>query len=258
MTNLTWIIQKNLTSELDRWYAALAKTDSAYRDIEIVPFADDLPDVEIATKHAVAHGSTTMIRNAHKKGWTTFFDPENFRPSLWCQAYGRHFLNWNNNGFMMLKDVQIPEGELRFMRPNGDFKDFSGSVVDKAGVEKFQKSVREGGYPFTDELIVCVAPIRNLFEEYRTFIVDGSVVSASKYRLRTVLDKKPGAPHDILFFAQKMASIWSPEDAYTMDICRTDEGAIHLLELNCFNASGVYKAPLEPVIEAIEKLKRFK
>lgn len=252
-----WVIQKNLTSELHRWDRALCENKSSFRHIEIVPFSDDLPDVDVDPgTPIICHGSTTLIKNAHKKDWKpgVFFTPEHFEPSLWCNAYGRHFLNWNFDGFSMLKDAQVPEGEYRFIRPNGDLKDFSGSVVDKSGLEKFKKSVAEGGYPFTDELIVMVTPMRNLFEEYRMFIVDGVVVSSSKYRLRTILDKKPGAPEDIRWFAQKMANIWSPEQAYVMDVCRTDEGNIHLLELNCFNASGVYAAPLLPIINAVEGL----
>lgn len=252
-----WIIQSNLTSESHLWDRALWENKSSFRHIEIIPFSDDLPDVDVDSgTPVICHGSTTLIKNAHKKDWKPgiFFNPYNFEPSTWCDAYGRHFLNWNSDKFMHLKDLDIPEGEWRFVRPNGDFKDFSGSVVDKAGWDKFKKSVQEGGYPFTDELVIMATQVRNIFEEYRCFVVDGKVVSVSKYRLRSILDKKPGAPEDVLSFAQKMANIWSPEKAYVMDVCKMDEGNLHIVELNCFNCSGVYAAPMLPIIQAVEKL----
>ncbi len=256
MNNVTWIIQTNLTSEIHRWKMALERCDSAYRDVEIVPFSDDLPDVSYVTEFAVAHGTTSLIKNAHKKGWIVFFDPDNFRPSLWKIKYGRNFLNYDG-GVMKMCDLSLPgiadKDGMTFVRPNGDFKDFSGSVVDYHGWEKFVKSVQEGGYTFDDQLEVYAAPAKNLFEEYRMFVVDGKVVSSSKYRLRTILDKKPNAPSEIVDFANEMADIWSPEKAYVMDVCKTDKGELKLLELNCFNASGVYAAPIEPIIEAIEK-----
>jgi hypothetical protein len=255
MKNITWIIQTNLTSEVHRWKMALEACGSAYRDVEIVPFSDDLPDVSYVTDFALAHGTTSMIKNAHKKGWTVFFNPENFRPSLWRLKYGRNFLNYDGyacklgeTSLMGLSDKDC----MSFVRPNGDFKDFSGSVVDIRGWTKFVQDVQSGGYPFDDQLEIFAAPAKNLFEEYRMFIVNGVVVSSSKYRLRTILDKKPGAPKEVVMFANNMAAIWNPERAYVMDVCKTDQGELKVLELNCFNASGVYAAPIEPIIEAVE------
>lgn len=260
MKDVVWIMQKNLTSEVHRWERALVENKSSFRMIEIVPFSDDLPDVEFTPgANIVCHGSTTLIRNAHKKNWKPgiFFNPDNFRPSLWKIKYGPHFLN-SDGVVRKMSELSLPgiadRDGLAFVRPNGDFKDFSGSVVDYYGWEKFLKSVQEGGYTFDDQLEVYAAPCKSLFEEYRMFIVDGKVVSSSKYRLRSILDKKPNAPQEIADFANKMARIWSPEKAFVMDICKTDQGELKLLELNCFNASGVYAAPLIPIICAVEAL----
>lgn len=252
----TWIIQTNIdNSETNRWLQALRDEGSKFRKIKIVPFSDDLPDlIPPADGPTVCYGTTTLIKNAPKKGYGVFFDPENFRPSLWCHAYGRHFVNWCPDGLQHLKDVRIPEGKKMFMRPDGDLKDFSGSIVDTDGLEKFQSSVSFGGYPFTDELPVFVSPVRDIVEEYRCFIVGGKVVSASKYMVRTMMDKKPGAPDDVLRFAYKMDDIWSPEKAYVLDICRVVEGSLHVLELNCFNASGVYACDIKEIVRAVEKL----
>lgn len=250
-----WVIQKNLTSELHRWEQALWENKSWFRHVTIVPFSDDFPDVDIPEGcPVVVHGTNTLIKNFWKKGWKpgAFFHPDHFRPSLWQQIYGPHFLN-SDGALMKLKDVEAFADPI-FIRPNGDFKDFSGSLVDRQGLQKFVKSVQEGGFTFDDTLDVFIAPAKNLFEEYRMFIVDGKVVSSSKYRLRTILDKKPNSPSEVVDFANRMAKIWNPEKAFVMDVCKTDEGELKVLELNCFNASGVYAAPLLPVIQAVEAL----
>ena len=79
MKDVVWIMQKNLTSEVHRWEMALLENKSSFRMIEIVPFSDDLPDVEITPgANTVCHGTTSLIKNAHKKGWGVFFNPDNF------------------------------------------------------------------------------------------------------------------------------------------------------------------------------------
>jgi len=255
--NLTWIIQSNVSQEHEKWFPALEKAGSIYVPIKIIPFADELEDVKIETPYAIAHGTTSLMKNAPKKPWNPgiFFNAENFKPSTWKEKYGRHFVN--HQGFhcpLSFLDT-FPFGELPFfIRPNGDFKDFSGSLVTKDGIKKFIEEVNIGGCLFDSSLEVYVANIVDIVHEWRLFVIGGKVVSASKYKLRTMLDKKEGAPNHIIDFANDLIRIWNPEKAYVMDICQTSEGEIKLLELNCFNASGVYLAPVEPIIKAVEAL----
>lgn len=253
---LTWIIQSNVSQEHEKWFPALEKAGSLFVPIKIIPFADELDDVVIKSPYAIAHGTTSLMKNAHKKMWNPgiFFTAENFKPSTWKEKYGSHFVN--HTGVMSkLKDVKFdPNAELMFMRPDGDFKDFSGSLVSEGGLKKFIDEVNIGGCLFDENLEVYLAPLIDIVHEWRLFVVGGKVVSASKYKLRTMLDKKAGAPNHIIDFANDLIRIWNPEKAYVMDICQTSDGEIKLLELNCFNASGVYLAPIEPIIEAVEAL----
>jgi hypothetical protein len=256
MKNVTWIVQSNVSPEHDKWFAALTKLDSPYREIKIIPFSDELMDVQVETEFAIAHGSTTLIRNAPKKPWNPgiFFNPYNFKPSTWREKYGREFVNYNGLVGMLGHAKFMPYGDHMFIRPNGDFKDFSGSVVSKEGIEKFIEETSLGGHLFDNLLEIYMSPEIDIVEEWRIFIVDGKAVSASKYKVRTMLDKKAGAPPEVIEYANKLAQIWSPEKAYVMDICRIVGSELKLLELNCFNASGVYDAPIDPIIKAVEAL----
>jgi hypothetical protein len=253
---LTWIIQSNVSSEHDKWFDALQRTGSVYKPIKVIPFSDDLEDIEVSTPYAIAHGTTSLMKNSHKKPWNPgiFFNPENFKPSVWREKYGTHFVNYAGT-MSKLKDVHfLPFAELMFLRPDGDFKDFSGSLVSKDGLKKFIDEVNIGGCMFDENLEVYLAPLSDIVHEWRTFVIDGKVVAASKYKLRTMLDKKSGAPQEVFDFAAKMVELWNPEKAYVMDICQLSNGEYKFLELNCFNASGVYLAPIDPIILAVEAL----
>jgi hypothetical protein len=64
---------------------------------------------------------------------------------------------------------------------------------------------------------------------------------------------KEGAPKAIKEFAEKMAKIWSPSNAYVMDIAETDTG-LFIVELNCLNGSGSYAANVSDIISSIENM----
>lgn len=257
--SLTWIVQKNLTSELARWIEALESEGSKYKLMEIVPFADDLPDLAVSGP-ALCYGTTTMIKNAHKKDWKpgVFFNPDKFRPSLWKMVYGKYFFNKDGitlpvSDLTCLLELE-PDLKDAFLRPNSDMKDFSGSRVDRAGMEKFAKEVIAGEFPFPPTTEVFLAPLKSIYKEYRVFIVDGKAVASSQYRLRSMLAKRAEVPLPVEYFAEKMASMWSPDIAFVMDIAEDDDNNFHVLELNCFNASGVYLCNVKNIVKAVEYL----
>lgn len=253
---VTWIMQQNLVKEPQKWYDALEVCGSKWKPVEIIPFADSVPDVDFDTKYAVAYGSTTMIKNAHKhSNWNpgVFFTPELFRSNVWQEKYGKNM--FNSDGYVTtiekLKDNCPDE---MFIRPNNDLKDFSGSLIDKAGLIRFYDKVSFGGYIFGTDAEVFVAPIKEIHKEWRCFIVDGKVVASSQYKFRSMLMTKEGAPGGVIEFANSMANIWGPEKAYVMDVCEDMDRKLHLVELNCFNASGVYECNVVEIIKAVESM----
>lgn len=252
--SVTWIMQQNLVSEPLKWTGPLNALGSKWKPIEIVPFADDLPDVEVVGP-ALVYGSTTLIKNAHKKNWNpgVFFNPDNFRPSVWNEKYGKHMFNHDGEVYK-IKDLHNFKGDECFIRPNSDMKDFSGSHVDREYFTKFQNDVIDGGFPFDENTEVFIASIKPIYKEYRVFIVNGSPVAWSQYRLRSMLVSEAYVPRRFIVYAREMAEIWSPEKAYVMDICTDNDEKPHILELNCFNASGVYDCDVESIIKAVEEL----
>lgn len=47
---ITWIIQDNLTSENTKWYDALERLGCKFKKITIIPFLNELPDIQVEGK----------------------------------------------------------------------------------------------------------------------------------------------------------------------------------------------------------------
>lgn len=250
-----WILQNNLLQEkMEPWKNAILRRNSKLAEITIIPFSDGLPDAPDHDGPIVCYGSTTMIKNAKAKGWNPgiFFDIEKFCCSKWKEMYGDYM--FNNEGYVSaLKDLKdLPE--MFFLRPNNDLKDFSGSTVSPEGLQRFIESVSAGGFLFDENLPVFVAPIKGIHKEWRCFMVDGKVAASSQYRFRSSLRLDNQVPNEVKEFAERMAAIWSPEKAFVMDVCETMDRELRILELNCFNASGVYHCDVDAIVEAVENL----
>jgi len=252
---LTWIVQTNLVSERTQWIESLDALGSKYAKIEIIPFEHDVPHVEVEGP-AIVYGSTTLIKCAPKhKNWNPglFFDPSNFRPSKWSEKWGEEMLN-HDGKVVKVKDVLDVMGYDCFMRPNDDLKDFSGSRVNREYMEVFVKDVVDGQFPFSPDLEVHISSMKPIYQEYRVFIVDGKPVAWSQYRYRSMLLKSREVPQSVIDYAQDMANIWSPEKAFVMDVCVNEDQKLKILELNCFNASGVYLCNIPDIIKAVERM----
>jgi len=252
--SVTWIMQQNLSSEKLVFLRALDSLGSKWKPIEIIPFSEELPDVEVEGP-AIVYVSTTLIKNAPKKNWNpgVFFTPEKFKSSVWLQKYGKNMLN-SDGRVCTLQELFDNSPEEMFLRPNNDLKDFSGSLTDREGLRKFYESVSSGGFLFGTDLEVFVAETKAIHKEWRCFIVDGRVVASSQYRFRSMLVKSGNVPNEVIDYANEMAAIWSPEKAFVMDICETMDRELRVLELNCFNASGVYQCEVVDIVKAVEAL----
>lgn len=249
----TWILQTNFASEVHLWISAFEALGSKYKTIEIVPFSDDVPFIDVKGP-TIVYGTTTLIKNSHSKGYGVFFDHEKFRPSLWQRAYKDKFFNSEGKVVLIhMLPAYCQDGDI-FIRPNSDLKDFSGSVANKEGILKFVDDISKGGYPFDENTEVFISPIKSIYKEYRVFMVNGKAVAASQYRLRSMLAKRAQVPIAVTSFAEDMAKIWSPDVAFVMDVCEDDNGQFFVLELNCFNASGVYLCDVPSIVKAVEDM----
>lgn len=147
----------------------------------------------------------------------------------------------------------LGEQDALFIRPNRGAKIFKGQVIYK---ERFEKDLKQlGFYDVPDRELCVVARPQNLVSEVRCVVVDGKVITGSKYIENGKL--VPNAePIDFtwLCLAQSCvdyAPTYRPDRAWCLDLCQTKDGRIRILEVGAFSCAGLYGCDVDTIIDAV-------
>ncbi|MDP1573139.1 MAG: ATP-grasp domain-containing protein [Pseudomonadota bacterium] len=225
----------------------------------------DLPPVELLPAPMSALAITTLqdaAKNQIGPGvpWL-YFDTHAYDVSSWMPRIGSNIPVLNRDGlFLPFGMLQAPcpallswigeEGSV-FIRPDSGRKLFTGFVV---------KVARDGslsiGHEHQVRLVapdaMCLVALAKIMEpvEWRFWVVDRKVVASTPYSWDTEPEWAP-APDSCLAVAQAMAANpWQPDIAYVVDVVEHG-GQSYLLEINAASTSGIYAAPLEPLLLAL-------
>ena len=99
------------------------------------------------------------------------------------------------------------------------------------------------------DLPCWVSAAKDIFSEWRLWVIGGAVVGASRYRHAGTLALEPGAPEDVRQFAQAVAATWLPAPCVAMDVARTPLG-LKVVEFNPIHCCGWYAAPVDEILQA--------
>jgi len=255
-----WILQTNIFKEkaVDKMINCFERQDLPYDLVKIIPFADCLP--EGITDHdgpVLAYGTTTLLKNIVKSGKYfpgMWFNEETFKPSVWGKQYGEKWLNHDSKVMKIYEVLDHFDGPPLFIRPNSDFKLFSGDVFDKYEFEKWYDVINDSTSQFKNITIkseVTISSVKDIWAEWRFVVIDKEVVTGSMYKKHNMLYQSAEAfdmPINVIEFALSIARAdWQVEKAYTLDICQTVDG-LKVIEVNCFNASGFYECDVMHII----------
>ncbi|MCX9024678.1 MAG: ATP-grasp domain-containing protein [Candidatus Methanoperedens sp.] len=267
---MNWLVQNNLIKDqlLSELEVVTKLLGHNFIGLKIIPFSDSIefgfpPDFQAPEGKFIPYGSTSMIKliaksNLDKRGF--FFNHENLRTSTWIRELGDLVLN-HDAQIMPLKDAIKAniQGNV-FMKPDNDLKDFSGTFVDGAEIEKFYNEVSAGGFTFDTNVPVVLSPKKDFGWEYRMFMIKDKVIASSSYKLKTLIKQNKEVPWQAINFAEKVASRWRPDDVFVMDVCacwnenRTGvEKLYRVIEFNCFNASGFYSCDVKKIVDEVSK-----
>lgn len=254
MTRTTWIVQTNVEPESTSPSAlrrACYCEDRQFCEIAVVAGSPALPDMPAVDGPLVLHGRTTLILRAseHPK-WRqgVFFDAERFQHGAYVAGYGEDLVNadaritcWRE----FVHETRDPD-ELLFLKPNDDLKSFTGGIRSFADALTLYERLRSAARPVDPTGEIVVARPREVDAEWRLFFVDGQVVSGSMYRP----SGDAHVPRDLVWFAEKAASKWTPASVFVMDVARV-EATWKIVECNCFNGSRFYAADVRQVVRAV-------
>lgn len=219
----------------------------------------------------VFYGTLNLARQLQReKGWVPGIYC-NFK-NLCCKTY---FSYWGkylfNNNYIMLPMPEILRkrdyvfdnfgvDDCIFIRPDSGAKAFTGQVIKREDIDKeFKLFAHYAGKPL-DEIIAVISSPKPISKEWRIVIIDGKTVAYSQYKKDDKLDIEEGADEGAIILANEIAnSGWSPDIAYTLDICLSN-GEYSLLEANSFSCSGLYLCSPEAVVKAVSEaaLKEWK
>jgi len=264
MSNLTWYIQNNLgerATGIIELHNALNKFKIRYEPLRVIPFSDEPPNVDNATP-AIFYGSSTLTKNVARSGkWKpgVFFTEENYKFPKLLANYGSNLLNYNSavvtarslldGDAESYKDVD----KLFFVRPAGDLKEFTGCVMSSSELIEWANRLKESNGDLTLDTLIQISEPKNIFQEYRTIIVDGKVVASSLYCEEGRKTVNPYTPTGVIGFAEAMAGLYQPDPVFVLDICVLPDGRLKIIEPGCFNGCGFYAADVENIVFKVSK-----
>lgn len=262
MKKARWIIQDNLIAENDRnqFQQACDELDIEHHEVIVVPFSKELPEFPVDDDYEnIYYGSTTFMNNLYEQldaPTGLFYDHETFSMENYINQWGEHMLNadarittvydWINYGDL--------DGEQYFVRPDGDGKEFDGTVGNKTELWTMLKRMVEYEGGVTNDTKILVGEPYNIHREWRNYIVNGKVVTSSRYRNNFRLAKSgTDIPEDMIKFVEDRCKEYQPHDVFAMDIAEVkDDGEMRyfIIECGCMNSVGFYHADIKKYVEA--------
>jgi hypothetical protein len=209
----------------------------------------------------VAHGDIELMTRIHReRRWNpgAFATIEHFFCSSYYCQFGKYLLNRDY--------VMLPFGELRrcqeflfrtvgqdgrvFVRPDSPLKLFTGQIASRDSFDADLEFM--AFYEFPPESLVVVSPPQEIVAEWRFVVADRKVVAGCQYKNMGQLNSQPHYDDKAFDLASQIASTgYEPDAAWVMDICRTTDGAYHLLEIGGFSFADLYSCDKRAVVEGV-------
>jgi hypothetical protein len=209
----------------------------------------------------VVHGDIELVARVYReRRWTpgVFGTMENFACSSYYCFFGKYLLNQD---YVMLPfgelarrkdflfEVLGREGQI-FVRPDSPLKLFTGQVARR---DTFTADLEfMGFYEFPPSSLVLVTTPKRIRDEWRFVVANKQVVAGCQYKIEEQLDLQPrfeAAAHELA--ATIAAEDYHPDPVWVMDICRTDDGRFHLLEIGGFSSSDLYACDKAAIASAV-------
>ena len=252
---MLWIVQKDVRAQNQQYdlVHVLNRLGIEYIEVDVAKGRLD-PEVVVAPGERVLTNGSIMLSNiARDRGWEpgSLFG-ENFTYNAWSKEYSEMILN-KDATVCLLKDAK-PLADKMFARPVLDNKTFNGRVFQREEFLEFQRKCIGGdaGFPRADTEILISAP-KKIGQEHRHYIVDGKIISSSRYKLAGLANFAEGADEAVLELARAAISRWTPARAFVMDTYVSGD-EVGIVEIGCICHAGIYDADLMCIVDALDSM----
>lgn len=257
-----WVLQNNVFKE-DGYLKLLMCLDHFNIPNETVNmFQGDIsPDIN-PEGLVMCCGGLGIHKVSKRKGWYPgSFLNENFDFKVWSKNWGKELFNYNSDicSFKEVSDCfrEFDSNEL-FIRPVHDSKSINGKVYSLFEYNELLDRLYRGGSGIYTSLTLdtemVVALPDQIFQEFRFFILDGQILTASQYKQNNKAYQSVLIDKDVSEYCQKMVDKWQPARAFVIDIWRGYDG-LKIGEVNNFNSSGLYYCDVQKIVMGIENAK---
>ncbi|MGV3659643.1 MAG: ATP-grasp domain-containing protein [Prosthecobacter sp.] len=244
-----WLLQSNIWNEYGytRFIESVGNNSIDHEVVDVIPFTETFKQ-DIDYTPTQVFGSGRFINICRAKGFPTFksFNPIEpfYAASSWVNGDG-HDMKWG----------EIPKMGLEypcFIKPYTE-KFFTGMVFESPGDhDKVQLATS-----FIDdesEEIVRVSRVHDIAEEIRFYIIGGTIVSGSCYKVTRVPKQyRVDNSHPAWQACKDIVSTGVIDDAFVMDLGRTGD-TWKIVELNNINSAGLYETDTDAIVSALKHL----
>lgn len=250
-----YIIQENVFQDprYDQIFKVLEELDLPYEKVQFQPNSVVF-EYETDRKDIFVYGSVKLAKITSKHNWFPgSFYGNNHEFEKYSLGYGSNTLNSGSYITEFSSDFEWVDGQSLFIKPSKDAKVFTGKVFSEPEWKDFVYETLNGGENkrVNAKSPIQVAKAQKILKEARVWIVNNQVVSSSYYLFHGNTEYEDSVAEEGLLFAKNMTDIYSVADAYVMDICLTYNGW-KIVEVNCINSAGFYKANVKDIIIALE------
>lgn len=259
-----WVIDRALgraEGGYERLLVALERTNTPYTLVRKPPFADylvgmednDTPITIDVPNPVFVTGTTSMRLVSAKMGWNPGYIDAPGQEEL-KSVWGDELLN--SDAVMGPLGTIMPPGKGFFIRPVEDTKSFAGQIMNEDEFYDWRKSIIMGNFPFAtlgkDDLIM-MAPIKTIYAEYRLYVVDGDIVTGSRYKIGNKVFYTEDLDPKMLDYARARIKEYCPRRAMCLDIAQIegDNLTYKVIETNAISSSGFYACDMAKFADAI-------
>jgi hypothetical protein len=171
--------------------------------------------------------------------------------------------------FLLNKDyVMMPFSELKrqreflyhtfgskgqiFVRPSSGEKTFTGTLVNENSFDKDYKLL--GFYDVEPHAMVVISTPKEIKKEWRLVVSGSDIISGSLYHDSTMNCDYEGYPEEVGVLAKKVIAEYNPDPVWTVDICQTADGELHLLEIGGFSCAGMYSNDVKKIVSSVSSI----
>lgn len=254
----TWILEEDVFSEqcFGDMVAHLEARDIPYHLVRIVPFIHEIEGrVPEVTGPCVVYGSIGVQKLAGAHGWLPgVFTNDNFNSDRYAAKLGDLFLN-GDVVIMPLSQVlnyvqDWPEDKPFFIKPNGDTKEFAGTVMTPAEFGDWHRNMLNIGYLESSDFDVAISGYKKLGCEWRVVVVDGQICTSSLYRQYGIVKPERHIIPEVEAVVRAAHARFQPAPVYVIDVAQVGDD-YKVIEYNTFNSAGFYDCDVAKIIDDV-------